>query len=66
MIELPIGWVLGIIGTLAGVIATLASIIWHSLNARLAAQDRIIEGLRADIDRMSKGCGMESCHWLRR
>jgi hypothetical protein len=66
MIELPIGWVLGIIGTLGGVITALASLLWNTMRDRLAAQDRIIEGLRADIDRMSKGCGMESCHWLRR
>ena len=66
MIELPIGWVLGIIGTLGGVITALASLLWNTMRDRLSAQDRIIEGLRADIERMSKGCGMESCHWLRR
>jgi hypothetical protein len=63
MIELPIGWVLGIIGTLGGVITALASLLWNTMRDRLSAQDRIIEGLRNDIERMSKGCGMESCHW---
>jgi hypothetical protein len=66
MIELPVSWMLTVIGGLAGVIATLAGIIWHSLNARLAAQDKIIEHLKADVDRMAKGCGMDGCHWKRR
>lgn len=63
MIELPIGWILGIIGALGGVIATLAGMLWATMKDRLAAQDRIIDGLRADIERMAKGCGMEDCHW---
>jgi len=66
MIELPVGWLLGIIGTLGGVIATLALTIWHSLNSRLTAQDKIIEGLRGDVERMSKGCGAAGCHWKHR
>lgn len=63
MIELPIGWVLGVIGALGGVIATLAGVLWATMKDRLSAQDRIIEGLRADIDRMAKGCGFDGCHW---
>lgn len=63
MIELPVGWLLGIIGTLGGVIATLAVTIWNSLNSRLTAQDKIIEFLRGDVERMSKGCGAPGCHW---
>lgn len=66
MIELPIGWVLGIIGTLGGVISALAALLWTTMKDRLTAQDRIIEKLQADVDRMSKGCGLDSCHWLRR
>jgi hypothetical protein len=63
MIELPIGWILGIIGTLGGVITALATILWNTMRDRLAAQDRIIDGLRADIERMAKGCGLDGCHW---
>lgn len=63
MIELPIGWLLTTVGILGGTIATLAGIIFQILKLRLEAQDRIIEGLRTDIERMAKGCGMESCHW---
>ena len=66
MIELPIGWVLGIIGTLGGVITALASLLWQTMKDRLAAQDRIIDGLRADIERMSKGCGQRECLWRER
>lgn len=59
----PVGWVIGIIGGLGGVIATLAGIIWKTLTERLTVQDRIIEGLQNDIDRLSKGCGHDACHW---
>lgn len=65
-VPIPIGWLLGVIGGLAGVIATLAGIIWHSLNSRLAAQDKIIEHLRSDIERLSKGCGHRECLWRER
>lgn len=63
MIEIPIGWILGIIGTLGGIIATLASVIWSTLKSRLEAQDRIIQGLQEDVDRLSKGCGHTACSW---
>lgn len=65
-VPIPIGWLLGVIGGLAGVIATLAGIIWHSLNARLAAQDKIIEHLKADVARLVKGCGHRECLWRER
>jgi hypothetical protein len=66
IISIPIGYVLGIIGTLAGVIATITVTFYQSLNSRLAAQDNIISGLRADIDRMSVGCGVAECRWRKR
>jgi len=63
VITLPVGWILTCIGGLATVIATLAGIIYASLNSRLAAQDKIIDRLQADIERMSKGCGVKECMW---
>lgn len=63
MITLPVGWILACIGGLATVIATLAGIIYNSLSTRLAAQDKIIERLQGDIDRMAKGCGANGCTW---
>lgn len=66
LVSLPIGWILGIIGTLGGVIATLAGVIWSTMKSRLEAQDKIIEGLRGDIERMAKGCGAEACLWRHR
>lgn len=62
----PVGWVIAIIGTLGGVIATLAGIIWSTLRERLTVQDKIIEKLQEDIDRLSKGCGHDACHWRKR
>lgn len=66
IVELPVAWILTIIGTLAGVIATLAGLIWTLLKTRLAAQDRIIESLQRDVDRLSKGCGATECMWRMR
>lgn len=77
MIELPIAWILGIIGTLGGVIAGLSSLLWSVVKSRMEAQDKIIdaqkdrgnaqdkiiEDLRKDIERMVKGCGLDQCHW---
>lgn len=65
-IILPISWILGIISGLSGAIVTLAVTIWRTMASRLTAQDRIIDGLRADVERMSKGCGLSSCIWKTR
>jgi hypothetical protein len=59
----PVGWVISIIGLLGGVIATLAGIIWSTLKERLTVQDRIIDKLQDDVDRLSKGCGHTECNW---
>ena len=62
-IELPISWIIGSIAALAGVIATLASIVYKILTDRLDAQDRLIEHLKLDVERMRKGCGHDPCFW---
>lgn len=73
MIELPIAWILTVIGTLAATVATLAGIMWGFMKSRLAAQDRVIDiqgatisKLQEDVDRLSRGCGAEHCHWYHR
>jgi len=63
IIELPIGWLLSAILGLGGVIATLAGIIYRILTDRLDAQDKLIDHLKIDVERMRKGCGMPSCLW---
>lgn len=62
----PVGWLIAIIGTLGGVIATLSGVIWSTLKERLTVQDGIISKLQLDVDRLSKGCGIESCIWKNR
>lgn len=62
----PVGWLIGIIGTLGGVIATLSMIIWTTLKERLSIQDKIISKLQDDVDRLSKGCGHNACVWKSR
>ena len=65
-VTIPLTWILSTIGGLAAVIATLAGIIYSSLQSRLAAQDTIIEHLRKDVDRLTKGCGCRDCLWKER
>ena len=65
-VTIPLTWILSTIGGLAAVIATLAGIIYSSLQSRLAAQDQIIEHLRKDVDRLTKGCGFRECLWRER
>jgi hypothetical protein len=69
-ISLPIGWILTSIGILCGTIATLTTTFYQFLKSRLAAQDKIlsmqetqIDHLKAEVLRLSQGCGIESCHW---
>ncbi len=62
-LEMPIGWILSTIVGLGGVIATLAGIIYKILTDRLDAQDRLIEHLKTDVERLRKGCGQPECHW---
>ena len=62
----PVAWLIAIIATLGGVIATLAGVIWTTLKERLAVQDRIIEKLQDDVNRLSKGCGHTDCVWKTR
>jgi hypothetical protein len=59
----PVAWLIGIIGTLGAVIATLSSLLWSTMKERLSIQDRIIEKLQDDVDRLAKGCGQPSCIW---
>ena len=69
-ISLPIGWLLTSIGVLCGTIATLTTTFYQFLKSRLAAQDKIlsmqesqIDILKAEVIRLSHGCGAVACHW---
>lgn len=71
--NIPVEWVLGVLIGLGGVIATLARVIWNVMQSRLAAQDKIIASqtdtiskLQDDVERLSKGCGHDVCHWRNR
>ncbi len=64
--EISPEWILGVLAILAGVISTLAGIIYKLMVGRLTAQDKIIENLQDDIDRLSKGCGVGQCLWKER
>ncbi len=65
-VKLSAAWVIGTFGTMAVTITTLAGIIYNSLLKRIESQQRIIENLQEDVKRLSKGCGMSDCHFLKR
>jgi len=65
-VPIPMGWILATLGILSTTISSLAAIIWATLRDRLKVQDGIIARLQDDVDRLSKGCGHETCHWQRR
>jgi hypothetical protein len=62
-IELPVPWIIASIATLGTVIVSLAGIVYKILTDRLDAQDRLIEHLKLDVERMRKGCGHDPCFW---
>jgi hypothetical protein len=64
--SIPVDWILTVFLSLAGVVGSLAALLWTTLKTRLDIQDKIIDGLRADIVRLSKGCGIENCLWRKR
>lgn len=70
MVEIPIAWILAGFGTLGTVVAGLFHMLMSSSkarvdaqDARIDAQDKLIDALRKDIERMAKGCGLDTCHW---
>ncbi len=64
--EISPEWILGIFAILGAVISTLAGIIYKIMVGRLEAQDKIIENLQDDVDRLSQGCGLAQCIWKER
>ena len=62
-VTLPVTWLLTAIISLGGVIATLAGIIYSVLNKRIDSQDKLIEHMKIDIERMRLGCGIHDCIW---
>jgi hypothetical protein len=66
MIEIPIAWILTAFGAMAATIAGLFHLFWAFVQSRFSAQDKVIDGLRNDVDRMSKGCGADHCSWRNR
>jgi hypothetical protein len=70
IIEIPIGWILSGIGVLCATVGTLATTFYQFMKSRLEAQDKIlamqesqIDTLKAEVHRLSQGCGMETCRW---
>lgn len=70
IIEIPIGWILSGIGVLCATVGTLATTFYQFMKSRLEAQDKIlamqesqIDTLKAEVLRLSQGCGMETCRW---
>jgi hypothetical protein len=70
IVELPVGWLLASMGALCSTVAGLAATIYRTLKSRLDAQDKVlvlqdshIDALKAEVLRLSQGCGAEACRW---
>jgi hypothetical protein len=70
--EIPIEWVLTMIGVLAATISTLAVVIYRSLEKRIEAQNLVIRSqatsiahLQEDVKRLAAGCNADGCHWTK-
>ena len=70
IIEIPISWILSGFGVLCATVGTLATTFYQFMKSRLEAQDKIlamqesqIDTLKAEVFRLSQGCGMETCRW---
>ena len=78
--DIPIGWVLATIGTLALTIGGMGGAMWAFMLSRLRKQDEqitardktiadqaaSIKHLEEDVERLSKGCGINNCVWAKR
>jgi len=62
-VQLPLVWVLGIVGSLATVVTMLAKLIWSIVNAQMMALTKQVERLQKRVDTLQRGCGVQSCAW---
>ena len=64
--NVPTEWILMVMIALATVISTLAAIIYRQLSTEIATLRGLISRLQADVDRLSKGCGLGACLYRNR
>jgi uncharacterized protein HemX len=76
-INLPVSWIVSIIGSLGAVVTLLARILWATMQARLAQyqeqleeaekrlerQEHVIITLQSEVSRLRVGCGHPECEW---
>lgn len=62
-VQLPLTWVLGIVGSLATTVTILAKILWDFVKSHIAEMKRQIERLQKRIDHLQRGCGISGCAW---
>lgn len=62
-IELPLVWVLGIVGSLATVVTVLAKMLWGMVNQQIDSLRKQIDRMQKRIDTLQRGCGLNGCAW---
>jgi hypothetical protein len=76
-ITIPLSILIGAFACLAGTVGILARTIFAVMQTRLNAQDKLLDAqekrneqtqseiihLRLEVSRLSKGCGLVTCHW---
>ena len=62
-VQIPLVWVLGMVGSLATVVTVLAKILWGTVNRQIDALTKQIDRMQKRIDVLQRGCGITSCAW---
>lgn len=62
-IQMPLAWVLAIVGSLATVVTVLAKLLWSITNEQIKTLRNEIERQRVRISKLEKGCGAPACAW---
>ena len=62
-VQIPLAWVLGMVGSLATVVTVLAKIIYTSLTNTVSELRKMVERLQKRVDTLQRGCGLNGCHW---
>jgi cell division protein FtsB len=79
-ITIPLTYFVGAFVCLTGTIGVLGRTIFAVMQTRLNAQDKLLDAqdkrneqtqaeivhLRLEVSRLSKGCGLVTCHWSTR
>ena len=62
-INIPLTWMLGIVGSLATTVTVLAKLLWDFVKGHIAEMKRQMRRMQKRIDALQRGCGVSACVW---